>query len=173
MAKDATGVTVSTSSVTITSALIQSIKHVPGTFHVTPLQPRRSAPKVQRSAENPHAWTITVECGLQASAEMAKDFNRYAGGAAHEYTATNSGSPQELDFYFEVELTLRMENAKSPVKLWLGQAGSGATATWWLGGDLILNHGDPMLLLITKHKYVKVLLLSGTNDSFTLTLVSS
>lgn len=175
MSDDTNPVSVSSNSVSLTCPMIEAMKYKLESLEITPLQPIRSLPTVTQSSEHPDTWTITLECGVQPSSEVAKNFNRYAGGSAHEYAAADGGAgePAELDFLFAVEVTMLREEEKVPITLWFGQATSGGSNSWWLGSDFLLNHGDPMLLVITERHHVKVLLLSGTSDSFTLTPVST
>jgi len=105
---------------------------------------------------------------------VATDFNKDSGGGTHEYSAASGGSsePTEMDFFFGVEMTMLRELI--PVQLWFGQSSSGDTVSWWIGGDLIINLREPLLLVITEdYHHVKILALSGTNDSFTMVPVAS
>jgi hypothetical protein len=172
MSSDSASVSVSTNTVSITCPMLESLKVEPDRVIITPLQPIRSRPKITPSSEQPHTWTIALECGVQPSSHVAEEFNNLAGGSAHEYAAaSSSSSPSAMDFFFEVEMTMLRENAKVSILVYLGQDSSSGTPVWWMGGDFLINRPEPLLLVITENIDVKPLVLSGTNDSFTLTPV--
>lgn len=92
-----------------------------------------------------NVFTITFLSDRSGSSDVADSFNATCGGAAHEYAAVDGGgTPNKLNFYFAVTVSVRTPTGVGSAMLYLGQGNKGSTNNWWLGGACI-NSSRPSL----------------------------
>ncbi len=159
-----------TNTVKVTGSMIQSINYIQNSLVITSGQPSSPPPSITQTGAD---WTITLKCGRKKSEPVATSFNATTGGTVHEYAPDiDSDSPEELNFYFGVKVTMLSGGTSATTTLYLGQGSHGGTNNWWIGGNSIVNDGKPLLLIINNNLIVQILSLSGSNDSFKMTPAS-
>lgn len=154
-------VTITDESNTITSILFG------GFLVVSDGQPHDPAPTISR---NGNVFTIDLEAGRQKTAPVAEKFNLLSGGADNEYAPFKEfdNTPEELNFFFSVQIHFEFEGVPSFVNVYLAQGSVGSTNNWWIGSPAVSNvDGEPQLIY-TADLHDVVLGLSGTHDSFNL-----
>jgi hypothetical protein len=126
-------------TVTISSAnpnTISNITYIENSLVVSAGQDHDSAP--QTPTKNGNVWTITLNADRNGTSGVAQSFNTKAGGASHEYASSHwklGGSPDDLNFYFGMNLSIGSET----ITLYLGQGHWGATQNnWWFGSSAII-----------------------------------
>src|SRR5262245_61252293 len=109
---DANTVTISLSD---SSFSITDITYIEASLRVTPGQNHYDSPQIQPPGPGSSLWNITLMADRQNSGPVAQSFNAAAGGASHEFPTytTMDTSPDELNFYFGVNLTAKAPNGSS------------------------------------------------------------
>lgn len=155
----------SSNTVTISGAAITAITYVDHSLVITPGEDSAPPPTIEKDGSQ---WTITLEADRKASTGVADSFNRASGGENHEYAPSGGGGvPIDMNFYFQIDLTL----GSSTARLQIGQGNHNLRNNWWMGGNHLLNVGDPLLLEIVNSEILRIFKLSGGVDSFNLTAV--
>jgi len=161
----------STNVVTFTdqSKTITSMVYVNNSLQVSDGQSHDLAPSISQTG---NVITITLGADREKTGPIADAFNGLSGGANHEYAGEgDDGAPSELNFFFGVDVTFTVDGVPTTERLYIGQGSFGVVFSvnnWWLGGQLISKPGIPKLqYAIGPNLYS--LLLSGDEDSFTLT----
>jgi len=156
----------STNVLTITdkSASITSMTYVNGSAVVTNGQKYSTPPSIQKSGNQ---FTLTFMSDRKKSSPVASAFNTASGGSAHEYAASGGGgTPDELNFFFTVQITVATSKGSGTTLLNIGQGSYGTTNNWWLGGSG-LNSSKPNLSIpVANGAYSLSLPISGTHDSY-------
>lgn len=134
----------STNVLTITdnSATITGMSYVAGSVVVTSGQKNSPPPTVQKSGK---VFTISFDCDRKGSSSVANSFNSASGGSAHEYAAYGGGgTPDELNFWFSLQIEFSTSKGTGTAILNVGQGHSGVHNNWWLGGAIV-NSAKPDL----------------------------
>jgi hypothetical protein len=159
-------------TVEVTCSLIQSMSYIEGSLVITSGQPSSPPPSFSQSGDD---WKITLKCGRKESESVATRFNTTTGGSIHEYApfiGHGGHSPNKLNFYFGVRITMLSGATQISADLYFAQGSQNLTNYWWIGGNGVVNEGEPLLLLISNNIIEQILTLSGSNDSFTMTPAS-
>jgi hypothetical protein len=129
---DSNTVTISTPS----PDTISNITYIENSLVVSAGQDHDSAP--QTPTKNGNVWTITLNADRNGTPGVAQSFNTNAGGASHEYVSSHwslGGSPDDLNFYFGMQLSIGAET----VTVYLGQGHWGASQNnWWFGSSALI-----------------------------------
>jgi phospholipase C len=123
--------------------------------------------------QNGNVITISLGADREKTALIATNFNGSSGGANHEYAGEgDNGAPSELNFFFAVDVTFQVRGGASTTDiLYIGQGSFGeifSVNNWWIGGQGVSKPGIPKLQYVIGNDLYS-LLLSGDEDSFTLT----
>lgn len=165
---DPTAVVTSHSNVVTITDESNTLKNIVylGPLVVSEGQPHDPAPTFAKSG---NVFKITLEAGRRNTAPVAHAFNTITGGKDHEYAPFKEidHSPDDLNFFFGVQLQFEFEGASGVADVYLGQGHVLGVNNWWIGSPLITNFGEPQLVYTADIKEVS-LALSGTHDSFTL-----
>jgi hypothetical protein len=114
-----------------------------------------------------NVWTITFAADRKGSSDVATSFNNASGGTAYEYAGSGGGStPDELNFYFTLELTFSTAQGNATVSLNTGQGHFALSNNWWLGGTIVTS-SVPCLTIPIAGTTMLQLPLSGSTDSYT------
>lgn len=151
------------------SRLLSSMSYVENSANVTAGQDFTTPPSI---SQNGGVFTVTFLADRKNSESIATLFNTNSGGAAFEYAAVSGGgTPDELNFYFTVQLnfTLGQDMVSATLNLAQGHSVLSVSNNWWLGGSIV-NSSQPSLNIPINSNNTLVLYLSGTNDSYTLEL---
>lgn len=141
--------------VTLQGKSIGNVSYIPGSLYVTNGEPIDEYPTV---VYQNNKWEISLICGRKGSSVTADKFNQgiTAGGNYHEYAPDGgkTGIPKELNFFFQIELTIKMAGGNSEYsykpKVWLAQGHYMTTNNWWIGGNNIINRdGNPLFLQLS------------------------
>jgi phospholipase C len=160
---------ISTNVLTITdnSGTITSMTYVANSANVTLDEDSSPPPTVQK---NGSVFTITFVCDRKKSTPVATAFNNNCNNnSLNAYAASGGGGlPEELNFFFQLELQVTTASGSGSAILNIGQGSYGLTNNWWLGGSIV-NSSQPGLNIAIDNGASKVNLpLSGTNSSFVL-----
>lgn len=153
-------------TVKVYGSMIQSMSYIDGSLVITAGQPSSPPPTVVQSGDE---WEITLQCGRKNSKQVAESFNRISGGSAHEFTqATIATSPDELNFYFGMNVVVVSGTTQFPMEFYFGQGSYDTTNDWWMGGSSITSQGPAtaVVLLVENNIVKETLYLEGTNESF-------
>lgn len=151
----------------LTSSQITGISYIEGSFVVTEGQSASPPPKF---TQNGATWTINISANRKNSPSVAQSYNSKTGGATHEYTnSSGDKSPEQLNFYFGVNITFLVNGASVVVPVYLGQGHHGSTNNWWFGGNTVINTGDPLLHVISGNRILETLRITGSG-AYTMTL---
>jgi phospholipase C len=157
----------STNVMTITdnSATITSMSYVSGSVVVTSGQKNTPPPTVQKSGK---VFTISFDCDRKNSSSVADSFNTASGGSAHEYAAYGGGgTPDELNFWFSLQIEFSTPQGSGTAILNVGQGHSGSHNNWWLGGSIV-NSSKPNLTIAIDNTAFKLSLpVSGDVSEYT------
>jgi len=157
----------SSNSVTLTSSLISNVSYINGSLVITEGEDASPPPTITRSGTT---WTITLEADRSGSATVATSFNNATGGENHEYAPDGGGgTPDKLNFYYQVTITFTVDGTAVPVNVYLAQGHYSLTNNWWIGGNTVINIGDPLLLVISNNAIKAALKISGSTSSFNFT----
>jgi len=111
---------------------------------------------------------ITFSADRKGSSDVATSFNNASGGAAYVYAASGGGgTPDELNFYFTLQLTFSTAQGEAVVSLNTGQGHFALSNNWWLGGSIVTS-SVPCLTIPIAATATLELPLSGSVSSFTL-----
>jgi hypothetical protein len=115
-----------------------------------------------------NVWTITFAADRKGSSDVATSFNNASGGTAYEYAASGGGgTPDELNFYFTLELTFSTAQGNATVSLNTGQGHFALSNNWWLGGSIVTSNVPCLTIPIAGTADMLELPLSGSTSSFT------
>jgi hypothetical protein len=115
-----------------------------------------------------NVWTITFAADRKGSNDVAMSFNNTSGGAAYVYAASGGGgTPDELNFYFTLELTFSTAQGNATVSLNAGQGHFAFSNNWWLGGSIVTSSVPCLTIAIAGTANTLELPLSGSTSSYT------
>jgi hypothetical protein len=115
-----------------------------------------------------NVWTITFSADRKGSSDVATSFNSASGGTAYEYAASGGGeTPDELNFYFTLELAFSTAQGNAIVSLNTGQGHFALSNNWWLGGSIVTSNVPCLTVPITGTTNTLMLPLSGSTSSYT------
>lgn len=154
----------------LTCSQITAMSYIEGSFDITEGESSSPPPTFEQNA---NTWNVNIAADRKNSSPVADSFNTMTGGATHEYTnASGDKSPEELNFYFGVVVTFNVNGTPIPVTIYLGQGHYVAHNNWWIGGNTVINTGDPLLQVIDQDEVVATYAITGSGSySMTLTLV--
>jgi hypothetical protein len=145
------------------SGTVTGMTYVNGSAVVTKDQQSEPPPGISQSGR---VFTITFRADRQNSADVADKFTTSSGGSAYQWTGRGgAGTPNELNFYFSVEITFSTAQGEGSTKVNLGQGHHPNTNNWWIGGSAITSSVPNLSLLVGKDgKQLTVPLSGGTSD---------
>ncbi len=124
-----------------------------------------SPPTVSQSGR---VFTLTFYANRKKTTPVADSFNSASGGTAFEYAASGGGgTPDQLNFYFAVQINFQTAQGTGTTLLNIGQGNYATTNNWWIGGSAVTSSVPSLDVPIADGAYTLVLPLSGTHDSFT------
>jgi hypothetical protein len=156
-----------TNKVTIASSHIQQIRYKNGSLDISDGQPSSPPPAITK---NGSTWTIALDAGRDGTESVAVRFTQKAGGEEHMYAPfRGGGTPEKLNFSFEVTITFKVNNRSVPVDVYLAQ-GHSLKNNWWIGGNAVenINNTNQRLLVIENGQVVGTFKMSGGVSSFVL-----
>ena len=122
------------------SCSITDITYIANSLRVTPGQNHYDAPQIQPPEPGNNLWSITLMADRQGSGPVAQSFNAAAGGPSHVFPTetTIDTSPDQLNFYFGVNLTAKAPDGSSgTITVYLGQGHTRAHNNWWFGSQAL------------------------------------
>jgi hypothetical protein len=158
----------SQNTVIIKGSSIKDIRYVDNSLVTTPGQDQTPPASIQ---PNGREWRITIKVDRKNSTDVADQFNRRTGGQFNEFAPDggDKGIPNELNFYFAVDIEFAVNNDTATSRIYLGQGHYSETNNWWIGGNTVLNLGRvPTLLVIEGGKVLQRLAISGGVSQFDL-----
>jgi len=161
-------------SATLTSSDIKitSISYIQNSFNITAGQSFDLPPTFSVDAGG--VWTMSINCGRNASTEVAAAFTNACGGIIHvDAPDGGGGAPDDLNFFFGAVVTFQLDaNTQVSTTLYFGQGSYFSTNNWWIGGNGVINPNTASLALISQNFIEAVLTIGGSNDSFTFSLAA-
>ena len=114
-----------------------------GLFFVSANQPFKGAPTVTPNPVHPGtSFTIEFDAGRSGANIVAVWFDSMCGGSANEFCSTNSTPPPgDLNFAYEVNLSLQANGNTAVEPVYLGQGSMSLDNNWWIGGSCISSTG--------------------------------
>jgi phospholipase C len=160
---------ISTNVLTITdnSGTITSMTYVANSANVTSGEDSAPPPTVQK---NGGVFTITFVCDRKKSAPVATAFNNNCNNnSLNAYAASGGGGlPEELNFFFQLELQVTTASGSGSAILNIGQGSYALTNNWWLGGPIVSSSQPGLNIPVNNGASQLNLPLSGTNSSFVI-----
>ncbi|MCF1433219.1 hypothetical protein GOZ97_16640 [Agrobacterium vitis] len=151
------------------SDLIDKLSYIDGSFTVAASQ-RFHTPTVDRAED---VWMITFDCDGQLDPQLAIEFTNLCGGADRMCTIDGDKlTPDALNFYAKIDVTVNLNGDKRDVSLFVGQGANKFGQVWWLGGLPLANANGTTLLPFVNQAEAVVQVLQVTNrdgDLFQLT----
>ena len=137
-----------------------------GVFFVSAGQPYKAPPVVTPNPVHPGtSFSIQFDAGRENTSIVAVWFDTMCGGSANEFCSTYStGSPNELNFAYEVNLQLQANGSTASETVYLGQGSMSLDNNWWIGGSCISSNGS-LTATVGGHT-VNLTLQSNVDDSF-------
>jgi hypothetical protein len=136
----------SSNTVNLTSSLIESVSYVDGSLVITSGEEYKVPPSITQDGPK---WII----------ELAPD----GGGTGKQ--------PDKLNFYFAVRVTFNIGGNRVQETIYLAQGHFSLTNNWWIGGNHVVNAGQPEYLVMSDNVIRQIFKLSGNTNSFTFTSV--
>ena len=162
-----TGTAIRINNVTITDYTGTIVGISPtGVFFVSAGQPYKAPPVVTPNPVHPGtSFSIEFDAGRENTSIVAVWFDTMCGGSANEFCSTYStGSPNELNFAYEVNLQLQANGSTASETVYLGQGSMSLDNNWWIGGSCISSNGS-LTATVGGHT-VNLTLQSNVDDSF-------
>ena len=151
--------------ITDKSGTVTAMTYVDSSAQVTAGQKYSTPPTIQKSGR---VFTITFSADRKKSSAVANAFNSASGGTAYEYAASGGGgTPDELNFFFTLQLSVSTAQGAATVPFNVAQGHFSSTNNWWLGGAIVTSHVPSLDVPITASGATLMLPLSGSHDSFT------
>jgi len=124
--------------------------------------------ELRRATEHPEIREQVHHHFRRQSSSVANAFNSSSGGSAHEYAASGGGgTPNELNFFFTVQINVTTSKGSGSTLLNIGQGHYGTTNNWWLGGAGLTSSKPSLTIPVANGAYNLTLPISGTHDSYT------
>lgn len=152
--------------IVINGGMVTAVQYVDNSLVISEGQPSSPPPSITQKGSK---WTITMDCGRHGTSSVADSFNKYCGGKHHEYAPDGGGggTPDKLNFYFRVNLTIELNGQSYDVNnVCLAQGHYATTNNWWIGGANVVKNGDASLIVASGAVVVGVIDIGGTHDSF-------
>jgi hypothetical protein len=139
----------SSNVLTVTGSVIADIVYLPDSVRVSQGEAHGDAPTITRDGDK---WTLTLQADRNKTSAVAKEFDNKTGSGLHQYAYQQSGSPDQLNFFFGTTITLapRPGGAKdsgSKVIVYFGQGSHDDINNWWMGGNAVVNRGAANLVV--------------------------
>lgn len=132
-----TGATIRTNMVYLldTTKTIVDVQVADGQWMVSAGQPSKPPPKITQSpTSSGYSYAIKFDAGREGTSAVADSFNTLCGGAHNQFCSSSfDGSPNDLNFYFGLNLFLKSGETTTEVPVYLAQ-GSNWSNNWWIGG---------------------------------------
>jgi phospholipase C len=96
------------------------------------------------SSNGAGVFTINLDAGRSKTSAVANVFNQLTGGSAHEFVCNPRGGdsqPSELNFFFEVQLSIQTPSGQQILSVYLGQGSYVGGNNWWIGGSCVSYDG--------------------------------
>lgn len=155
--------------VELESPLITAVSYVDGSLVISEGEASEPPATISRDGST---WTVALEADRHKTSEVAGSFDGATGGELHQYAPSGGGgTPDELNFYFAVNVAFQIQGKTVTTRLYLAQGSYALTNNWWIGGSSVVNDGEPDLVLVANDQVVAVLRISGDHDSFVFTPV--
>lgn len=145
--------TIRTNEVKLTLDAIKSIYYIPNSLVVSEGQPFETPPAINPPTLPGSTWSIVLKAGRHKTSAVASSFIAISGGKGHVYSPDSSGTntPDELNFYFAVQVNLELGGQSNSMTLYLGQGNHGTTNNWWIGGgSLARKSGGRAVLIVSE-----------------------
>lgn len=152
-----------TVTITDTSGTLSSVSYVGNSAHVTADEDFDVPPAITQSGR---VFKITFNADRKGSSAVADSFNASSGGTAFEYAPSGGGgTPDDLNFWFTLQLDFNTAQGSARVQLNIGQGHYSATNNWWIGGGIVTSSA-PSLNIAIGAGLTLSLPLSGDHDHF-------
>lgn len=152
-----------TITITDTSGTLSSISYVGNSAHVTQGESYEVPPAISQSGR---VFKITFQADRKGSSAVADSFTSSSGGTAFEYAPSGGGgTPDDLNFWFTLQLDFSTAQGNASVQLNIAQGHNAATNNWWIGGGIVTSSA-PSLNIPIGSGLTLTLPLSGDHDSF-------
>jgi len=154
-------------TITDNSGTITSMTYVANSANVTSGEDSAPPPTVQK---NGSVFTITFVSDRKKSAPVATAFNNNCNNnSLNAYAASGGGGlPEELNFFFQLELQVTTASGSGSAILNIGQGSYALTNNWWLGGPIVSSSQPGLNIPVNNGASQLNLPLSGTNSSFVI-----
>lgn len=154
----------------LTSTAITKISFITNSVVASSGQPYDTPPTI--SDEGNGRWKIIFKCGRHKTGSVAESFKSTVGNTKYAMITASSGdkTPGELNFYFGLNLSLKLPNGGplDTLPIYLGQGSSGSTNNWWLGAKALVNASDAYLLATQSGQVAWRAKVSMSNNSMSL-----
>ncbi|MFM0231077.1 hypothetical protein [Paraburkholderia sediminicola] len=134
-----------TATISIVSPyVISGINYIAGSLMVTAGQQADKSPKFQQKSST--EWEMSLNADRENSTPVAQSFNSIVGGGSHEYADgwRVDSSPDQLNFYFGVNLSVQIVGSTQTIVVYFGQGNSGTKRNnWWFGSNALNFVVDP------------------------------
>lgn len=132
----------------LTFSEIDNIKYRLNSAYVSSGQPFDVPPTINQQEDG--SWKITFAAGRHKTIAVSKSFMAAAGGMPLTVVTAASGdkTPQELNFYFGLDISFKKAGLDSLV-IYLAQGSGGTDNNWWLGATNLVNSQGSVLLVGT------------------------
>lgn len=157
-------------TVKISGSMIKGISYISNSLNISSGQPSSPPATISQSGSD---WSVTMKCGRHKTSAVADAFTKICGSSAHEYAPSGGGgTPDELNFFFQVNFTIEVDGKNYAVNnVCLAQGSYGSTNNWWIGGTNVVNNGNASLIVADGGVVVGTIGLSGSHDSFDFKLL--
>ncbi len=151
-------------TITDSSGTVTGMSYVANSAVVSAGQDFKLPPTVTQSGR---VFTLTFYANRKKTTAVADSFNTSSGGTAFEYAASGGGgTPDQLNFYFTVQINFETAQGTGTTLLNVGQGHYATTNNWWLGGSAVTSSVPSLDVPVANGAYTLVLPLSGDHDSF-------
>lgn len=152
-------------TITDSSGTVTAMSYVQNSAVVSAGQKFEVPPTISQSGR---VFKLTFSADRKKTTAVADSFNAASGGTAYEYAASGGGgTPDQLNFYFAVQVSFETAQGSGSGVLYIAQGNYATTNNWWLGGSLVTSAVPSIDVLINDGKNTLVLPLSGNHDSYT------
>jgi len=152
-------------TITDKSGTITAMSYVQNSAVVSQGQKSSLPPTVTQSGR---VFTLTIYADRKKTTPVADSFNAASGGTAYEYAASGGGgTPNQLNFYFAVQVSFETAQGTGSGVLYVAQGNYSTTNNWWLGGSIVTSSVPSIDVLVNSGNNTLVLPISGSHDSYT------
>ena len=113
-----------------------------------------------------NSFNIEFDAGRNGTSPVADSYNTLCGSWENQWCTTYgfTGSPHDLNFYFEVDITLQHGGVQTTTTVYLGQGSVGWDNNWWIGGAGISYTGS--FTVTIGDKLVTLNILASADNGF-------